>query len=175
MINKIWSRQGLSAFWPDDLDVNSSARGHMALPINAESDIVRDKMRGKQTRTRLGTRPPAYYDVTGTYRYIPPGHTNKCSHCLSPYPEWPLCPLRDNWQQISDMFSLSDNPLDPCVTQGFWCRPVVHFVTRKPPLKRNPMETTGEIHVLWHIMSVLCVDSHRTCEQSQFCDYIITS
>ena len=79
MINKIWSRQGLSAFWPGDLDVKSSARGHLAPPINAESDIVWEKMRGKQTRTRLGTRPLAYYDITGTYRYIPPGHTNKCS------------------------------------------------------------------------------------------------
>ena len=61
-------------------DSISSARGYLAQPINAESDIVREKMRGKQTKTRLGTRPPAYYDVTGTYRYIPPGHTNKCSH-----------------------------------------------------------------------------------------------
>ena len=57
----------------------SSTRGHLAPSINGESDIVREKLRGKQTRTRLGTRPPAYYDVTGTYRYIPPGHTNKCS------------------------------------------------------------------------------------------------
>ena len=46
----------------------SSVRGHLAPPIDAESDIVREKMRGKQTKTRLGTRLPAYYDVTGTYR-----------------------------------------------------------------------------------------------------------
>ena len=58
----------------------SSARGRLAPPMNAESDIVREKMHGKQTGTRLGTGPPAYYDVTGIHRHIPPGHANKCSH-----------------------------------------------------------------------------------------------
>ena len=28
--------------------------------VNAESDLVREKMHGKQIRTRVGTRPPAY-------------------------------------------------------------------------------------------------------------------
>ena len=40
-------------------------------------------MHGKQTGPRLGTRPSAYYDVTGIYRHIPPGHANKCSLRLS--------------------------------------------------------------------------------------------
>ena len=47
--------------------------------MNAESDIMREKIHDKQTGTRLGTWPPAYYDVTGIYRHIPPGHANKCS------------------------------------------------------------------------------------------------
>ena len=63
---------------------------------NAESDIMREKMNGKQTGTRLGTRPPAYYYVTGMYRHIPLGHANKCSHCDSR-----VCStaLRRNWQR----------------------------------------------------------------------------
>ena len=48
-------------------------------PMNVESDIMREKMLGKQTGTRLGTRQLAYYDVTGIYRHIPPGHANECS------------------------------------------------------------------------------------------------
>ena len=40
------------------------------------------KRTSKQIGTRLGTRPPAYYDVTGIYRHIPPGHANKCSRRL---------------------------------------------------------------------------------------------
>ena len=68
--------QGLSAFWPVWF---SSARRRLAPPMNVESDIMREKMHGKQTGTGLGTRPPAYYDVTGIYRHIPPGHANKCS------------------------------------------------------------------------------------------------
>ena len=47
------------------------------------NNIVWEKMHGKQTGTWLGTRPPAYYDVTRAYRHIPPGHANKCSHCGS--------------------------------------------------------------------------------------------
>ena len=83
VIYKIWSRSGSELIlawrsWRIHASI-SSARGHLAPPHNAESDIVREKMRGKQTRTWLGTRPPVYYDFNGTYRYIPPGHTNKCS------------------------------------------------------------------------------------------------
>ena len=43
----------------------SSARGRLAPPMNAESIIMREKMQVKQTGIRIGTRPPAYYDVTG--------------------------------------------------------------------------------------------------------------
>ena len=53
--------QVLNAFWPDDLDVNMLQFPPQGVPGTTESDIVRDKMRGKQTRTRLVTRPPAYY------------------------------------------------------------------------------------------------------------------
>ena len=45
----------------------SSTRGHLAPPMNTESDIMREKMHGKQTGTGHGTRPLAYYDVTGIY------------------------------------------------------------------------------------------------------------
>ena len=60
----------------------SSARGLLAPTMNVESDIVREKIHGKQIGTRLGTRPSAYHDVTGIYRHIPPGHANKCSQYI---------------------------------------------------------------------------------------------
>ena len=83
MINKKLSRSGSECIlawrsWRIHASI-SSARGCMAPPMNAESDIMREEMHGKQTGTRLGTRPPAYYEVTGIYRHIPPGHANKCS------------------------------------------------------------------------------------------------
>ena len=81
LINKKYHCQGLSAFWPASI---SSARGRLAPPMNVESDIVREKMHGKQTGTRPGTRPLAYNDVTWIYQHIPPGHANKCSHSVTP-------------------------------------------------------------------------------------------
>ena len=86
VINKTSSRSGSECIlacrsWRIQASI-SSARRRLAPPMDAESDIVREKMHGKQTGTRLGTRPPAYYDVTGTYRHIPPGHANKCSQCF---------------------------------------------------------------------------------------------
>ena len=53
---------------------------HKKAPGTAESDIMREKMHGKQTGTQLGARPLVHYDVTGIYRHIPPGHANKCSN-----------------------------------------------------------------------------------------------
>ena len=74
LINKKSIIVRVSAFWSAWF---SSARRRLAPPMNVESDIMQEKMHGKQTETRLGTRPPAYYDVTGIYQHIPPGHANE--------------------------------------------------------------------------------------------------
>ena len=55
-------------FWRIPVGVNFLRKGRLAPPMNVESDIVREKMHGKQIGTRLGTWPPAYYDVTGISR-----------------------------------------------------------------------------------------------------------
>ena len=89
VINKRLSRSGSECIlawrsWRIHASI-LSARGCLAPPMNAESDIMREKMHDKQTGTRLGTRPPACYDVTGIHRHIPPGHANECSQAL------PMC------------------------------------------------------------------------------------
>ena len=63
--------------------------------MNAESDIMQKIMHVKKNGARLGTRPLAYYDVTGINRHIPPVHANKCSLCFphscqSNYPPQPV-------------------------------------------------------------------------------------
>ena len=84
VINKKLSRSGCEYIlalqsWRIHASI-SSTRGCLTPPMNAERDIMREKMHGKQTGTRLGTRLLAYYDVTGIDRHIPPGHANRCPH-----------------------------------------------------------------------------------------------
>ena len=81
VINKRLSRSGSECIlawrsWRIHASI-FSARGCLAPPMNAESDIMREKMHDKQTGTRLGTRPPACYDVTGILLVTP---------CLLTYP-----------------------------------------------------------------------------------------
>ena len=75
MINENWKTitvSILSAFWPDDLDVYM-----LQFPPQCGTCHHWWMLKATSCGRKCAANIPAYYDVTGIYRHIPPGHANK--------------------------------------------------------------------------------------------------
>ena len=69
--------QGVSSFWPDDLDVYM----HQFL-LQGGTWHHRWMLKATSFGRKCAANILAYYDVTGIYWHIPLGHANKCSPCF---------------------------------------------------------------------------------------------